>query len=50
MMSSQLRMRLLVVLALVLLVALTPSGSACGWYETCETEAWLKETIAPFLP
>lgn len=51
MLSSPLRLRLLVALALVLaLVLVAPTGASCGWYQTCETEAWLRETLEPYLP
>lgn len=46
-----LTLRLLVLVVMLLIaVALTPAGAACGWYQTCETEAWLNETLAPWLP
>jgi hypothetical protein len=50
-MMPLLRIRLLVLVALVLLaVVLAPTGASCGWYQTCYTEEWLRETIEPYLP
>ena len=36
--------------ALLLATLVSGQATACGWYQTCETEAWLQETVDDLMP